>query len=269
MEPTCDWRDLMEATEPPPARLELGIIIKIVGQTKVTTHLLKLWCSLLEKANKTTSVRILKYRGLMRPNQLPLRDQYIYKYITQWLPKDRDLRTVYNMFTGGSGSTSGRTIDTLVTRFTKLNESSYYLDLTDNDIKIVSGYETGRNIIIFDINASYKSKLQQFSKTYFDCFKRGNTVAHQMKDGSVLPISLCQFTFYVWAKNFKILDFLDTQSDVHNPQLTTQKRSCRLNHISRKHHHGVNKSALCRLVSTTGCFEPPRTTRSSLQPFLK
>jgi hypothetical protein len=137
----------------------------------------------------------------------------VYKDICRQCPNDEDMLLIENLISDGPlfhKKTSGRTIDTLVTRFPKYTDVSYYLDVTDTKKTYIVDYPSadGRTIILFDISSSYRSRMHQYTKTYFDCFGRGDVIEHTLQSGKKLRISLCQFTFFIWAHKFKVFEYL-------------------------------------------------------------
>ena len=171
-------------------------------------------------------------------SDMKIRAQEIYKEIIQYCDTDEKILRIHRLITNGPISTnkkiSGRTIDTLVTRFPRDNDVCYYLDITDPDNIVLldpnistqevqrRGKEGNRRIILFDIGSSYRSKMYQYTKTYFDCFGRGHQLEHTLHSGGTIPISICQFTFFIWADKFKVFDFLTSQYD---PVVIVRKQS--------------------------------------------
>jgi len=152
-----------------------------------------------------------------RIENLSVRSQEIFLEIRNRLPTDHDLREFHrrqkNLHKDLGHKCSGRTFDTLVTSAYKYMDCSYFLDITNrHDITILQDCEEpippDRRVIRFDIQASYRQKMYQYSKRYFDCFARGDVIEHQLSDGTNLDISLCQFMFFLWVFEFKIDQFL-------------------------------------------------------------
>jgi hypothetical protein len=147
-------------------------------------------------------------------SKLGVRSLAAYKYIIQILDTDAKVLRIQQLIQYPFGTenknrkVSGRTIDTLVTRFHKYHNVTYYIDQTTRQIVDTFRLKND-NILLFDIGGSYRQMMQQHSKTYFDCFARGESVVHRLKDsGKKIIMALCQFTFFIWADRFCVLDFL-------------------------------------------------------------
>ena len=155
----------------------------------------------------------------------------VYSNIIQFCPTDEDVLFIRDLIIHGPEirqKPSGRTVDVLVTRFPDYYDVSYYLDITDpnNTFIVDEPYKHGRDIILFDIGSSYRQKMHQYSKTYFDCFGRGEVVNHILHSGESVAIQLCQFTFFVWAHRFKVFEFLDRRiADVVRIRKQNQKKT--------------------------------------------
>jgi len=161
-------------------------------------------------------ISVIYHKRVLLVENLSLRAHQIYSQILLSCPSDSDILAIKQLIDDGPSlnkKVSGRTIDTLVTRFPKYHNVFYYLDVSDKkDTKIVPYSEAdGRQIILFDIGSSYRSKMHQYSKTYFDCFGRGDEVKHILSTGEAVHISLCQFTFYIWASRFRVFEFLQDE----------------------------------------------------------
>jgi hypothetical protein len=164
----------------------------------------KLLCLKVTRRSKNKAIRV---------QDLNIREREIYKEIIQLCPDDRRLLTIHTLIQSHRSRWSGRTLDALVTRFHHHHATTYLLDITDGTpAKIVTRVESvGRVVVLFDIADSYKHKMYQYSKMYFDCFARGPEVLHQLNNGHVIQISLCQFMFFIWADVFKVFDFLELE----------------------------------------------------------
>ena len=164
--------------------------------------------------------------------QLPIRGAEVYKEIL-YQCSEEDIIRIRNTIQTHQATSSGRTIDTLVTRFHHSHSTSYYLDVTDGypGTIVKTAKLPNRRIILFDIGDAYIHKMGQYSKNYFDCFARGDEVLHQLKNGSIVSLSLCQFMFFYWAEAFRVLDFLQSEQNSvvslrkKNQQLKTQSKN--------------------------------------------
>lgn len=150
---------------------------------------------------------------------LPIKAKSVYKMIMAICETDKQVLRVNDMIKNGpikNVKISGRIIDTLVTRSHKFIDTCYYIDVTDRWAPfivddVVDITRDDRNIILFDVCSSYRQKMLQFSKGYFDCFGRGYVVSHILKSGKTVPINLCQFNFFLWAKQYCVFEFLIRQ----------------------------------------------------------
>lgn len=161
---------------------------------------------------------VVYFKSVVSVGGLSVRARAVYDHVISMCPCDDDVLKIKQLIDGGpfpNLKISGRTIDTLVTRFPKCRRVCYYLDVTDkSDVRIVDyANRDGRTVILFDIGSSYRKRMHQFSKSYFDCFGRGNIVRHTMQSGEEIDMSLCQFTFFIWADRFRVFDFLRSQLD--------------------------------------------------------
>lgn len=149
-------------------------------------------------------------------NQLSIRATAVYQEICNQLTTDEAIiafRTRIDTLRPALGiRCSGRTFDTLVTSAAKYLNCSYFLDITDpsNIVYVPNGtlLREGRHIIHFNIQMSYRQKMQQYSKKYFDCFARGAVVQHRLDSGGVIDISICQYMFFLWVFENRIDEFL-------------------------------------------------------------
>jgi hypothetical protein len=183
---------------------------------KLNPRLLLEWFERMQRLNSKITVNF--YKKVLHKSELKIRGLEIYKEILDLCPSDEELLRIKRLVGIGPSiakKVSGRTIDTLVTRFPRYYNVCYYLDVTDKDnITIVSNCsDTSRKTMLFDIGSSYRMKMHQYSKTYFDCFGRGDEVLHTLQSGDKLNISLCQFMFFIWAERFKVFEFLDREFD--------------------------------------------------------
>lgn len=185
MSKQCDWTNLMD----------------VLDQTEVF--------------KKKKSKQKKPKKKVYDKNELSTKAKFVYEHILKKCPTDNDILKIYNLIQNGvtydSKKISGRTIDTLVTQVPKYSNACYYLDVTNpNDIFIVESldHKKKKKIILFDIGSSYRKKMQQYSKAYFDCFKRGELVSHKLENGEYINISLCQYNFFIWASHFKVFEYL-------------------------------------------------------------
>ena len=139
----------------------------------------------------------------------------IYKQILHLCPSDKAILQIHNLIhnLAKTKKISGRMVDILMTVYPKIYNSSYYLDISNpSKVEIVS--YINENVILFDIGSAYKRKMNQYSKSYFDCFGRGAGVLHKLNSGKNISIHICQFIFFIWADRFKIFEYLSSKRDV-------------------------------------------------------
>jgi hypothetical protein len=116
---------------------------------------------------------------------------------------------------------SGRILDSLVTKYTKVSNTVYYIvNNTYTPMKpMVEPY------ITVDLCSSYKSHIKKYSKACFDPFGRGYDIIHTTKNNEKIPFSLCRFMFHRWAEKYFVYDFLaDHFDDVASLQRKDQQR---------------------------------------------
>ena len=220
MEDTCDWANLISTVEDNDRKRNISARIKnLCGDNIELGDIIN---KRLHKFNLSYSIEYEKTR--IKVSDLSLKAYQVYTYILKECPTDNDLYEIQNFINNGSAlfkRSSGRTIDTLMTRFQRYHNVCYYLDVTDPKHPIMCDkYEEGKNMILFDIGASYRQKMHQFSKTYFDCFGRGYEVEHHLNNNQIMYISLCKFTFFIWARRFLVFKFL--QKHLHKVIIVRQ-----------------------------------------------
>lgn len=219
----CNWEDLMStlATKPDTAIQvsAIGQLIRRVvsdGGAPNLAIVLAWYGRFVQLRGKTT---VEYFKRVLRPRDLAPKALGVYQYILRQCPTDREMLAVQTLIDdgpfAGHQKISGRTVDTLMTQFPKYHNVCYYLDVTDKDNShiVTDNSLPGRTIILFDIGASYRAKMHQFSKTYFDCFGRGDVVEHTLACTRTINISLCQFMFYRWAHQFQVFHFLKEEFD--------------------------------------------------------
>lgn len=167
-------------------------------------------------------------------DQLGLRGRDVYNSIIKELNTDDKIMHIHNLIYRGHDflkKYSGRTIDTLTTRFQRYRNTCYYIDTTNKQNPVYCDTVTNEqlksgNLIFFDIGESYRQKMAQYSKTYFDCFGRGYRVLHTLQSGKTLYLSLCQYVFFIWASKFLVFHFLEKNlADIVTIRQMTQKNS--------------------------------------------
>jgi hypothetical protein len=217
---TCDWGILLESivhckfTNNVDIKQDLQLIKYIQHNVdEIENNVLVNWYTEVLRIN--CSLTIESGQRCFSQDQAPLKLQEIYKEIILQCPTDESIHNIVSLINRKKDRISGRTIDTLVTRYYKHHSVLYYLDITNmSEIKMVD-YEyfllnKQRKIILIDICSSYKNKMFQYSKKYFDCFSRGDYIYHTLHSGKIILLPICQFMFFLWVHTFKILDFLDT-----------------------------------------------------------
>ena len=206
------------------------------------------------------TVVVVYNKKVTRASDLCARAREVYDHILSQCPTDADILAVKRMIDEGPSQSgrkiSGRTIDTLVTRCDKYFNVHYYLDVTDPaNARIVDTCSyPGRKIELFDVGASYRTNMAQFSKTYFDCFGRGDEVTHQLASGEQVGICLCQFMFFIWANRFRVFDFLELHYEQvigvrkYSQKTTYRPKRCVNRKVLPAPASNVSKSVLCSLT---------------------
>jgi len=214
------------------------------------------WYARFMQLTVKTTVEYCK--RVLQPQDLSIKANGVYQHILRHCPADQDLLAVLKMIDAGPYAQdlkiSGRTVDTLMTRFPKYHNVCYYLDVTDPDHSTILGGEStpGRTVILFDIGSSYRNKMHQYSKTYFDCFARGDVVEHTLSCSRKINISMCQFMFYLWARRFQVFEFLKAefervivvrqhgQKTTYKPKKRLRRKNASTNVVS-----DIKKTVLC------------------------
>ena len=248
MTPECNWTHLLQDLESDTLDHDTITYLKQLF-AKTTPLCYNLLANVYHQTRHRQTKTVPTYQKLVqKPKDICTKSQAIYAYIVRECPTDEAIMFIKNFIEEGcmtmSKKISGRTIDTLVTRFPKYHNVCYYIDATDPDHTFIVAddvkHDPARNIILFNIGASYRKKMQQYSKTFFDCFARGKEVAHQLQSGKTINISLCQFMFFIWATKFKVFEFLADRLDdiVSVRQLNNKKKK----HLKRKQ---FSKTFIC------------------------
>lgn len=220
---TGNWTGLLDDIPADIEKKDDTTVTYLKTVTKDTMHDSELFAELCELVDLLEVKIVIVNQGqAVRPDQLSVRGAEVYKELLS-LCSETELVRIQELIKFYQNRWSGRTIDALVTRFHYTNRVSYYLDVTDlSAVCIVKEpIAPGRTIKLFDIGEGYRSKMIQYSKTYFDCFARGVPVLHRLSDGTDLAISLCQSMFFIWADRHKIFDFLQNEE----PNVMSLKRN--------------------------------------------
>jgi hypothetical protein len=217
----CNWGNLMnilnEEVIERNAEQE-SIVISIhdtLQKRQLPDFIIHYWYTIL--TNLACKITVNFAKKVLQPKDLKIRAGEIYKEILQMCSTDGELLRIKNLIDNGpelAKKVSGRTIDTLVTRFPRYNNVCYHLDVTNPKKPSIiqeKDITPDKVITLFDIGSSYRHKMHQYSKTYFDCFGRGDEVEHTLTCGTKIRISICQFTFFIWADRFKVFEFLDQE----------------------------------------------------------
>ena len=240
----------------------IGLVARMVGTIEnyqlLPSSILDNWfyvCRLAKPCHSTHNRKIA-----LRIHELNVRAREIYTEIMNACPDDESLLAIHHLITSGNVLTqgkriSGRTIDTLVTRYPVLSNASYYLDISDPARPVIvdepaSAIVSREHVIAFNIGSAYRQKMHQYSKTYFDCFGRGVEVEHVLSSGESICVSLCQFTFFIWATRFGVFQFLDAQyADIVRMRKQAQKEA-----YIRKRNPGIQSTP------TAVSVPPPQDT---------
>jgi hypothetical protein len=190
----------------------LGLLAAVIGTVenleRLPSSLVDNWFRVCDVAKPCLTTQYRKIA--LRVSELDVRAREVYTEILNNCPDDSSLLAIHRLITSGNvlsqgKKISGRTIDTLVTRYPMFLNASYYLDISDPNAPVIV------DAPLFNIGNAYRQKMHQYSKTYFDCFGRGIEVEHMLSSGESIRISLCQFTFFIWATRFGVFQFLDAQ----------------------------------------------------------
>jgi hypothetical protein len=75
---------------------------------------------------------------------------------------------------------------------------------------------------IFNVKIIYKTRLETFSKKYFDPFRRGKRFDYYYKDNECIETTLCQLMFFKWLFDFDLLNYIEKNYDT----LKSKMRNC-------------------------------------------
>ena len=244
----CDWGNLMSVLSSNDSDVKnitddiLSTISNVTRDTYIHNLTVLAWYT--RSKLLYSSISITYHKRLLQVDELSLKATQTYRHIINNCPTDESLLAIKRLIDDGPNKAlkkiSGRTIDTLVTRFPRYHNVCYYLDVTDKDNAVIVPYSMirkhkNKEFILFDIGSSYRKKMHQFSKAYFDCFGRGDEVSHISESGVVINISLCQYTFFIWASRFKVFEFLQKELDrVIVVRKHCQKTTYRPKHLKKK-----------------------------------
>lgn len=94
-----------------------------------------------------------------------------------------------------------RLIDWFVTNYSKQYDVNYKIE--------INGQKD-----IFNVYREYKSKLKEYSKKYFDPFKRKATSSFNLKiDGTSVDTNIKQLNYFRWALSSKIITYIKKHKD--------------------------------------------------------
>ena len=96
----------------------------------------------------------------------------------------------------GESNISLRVIDHFITNYSKKNRISY--NLTENN-----------NIVVFNVNASYKSQLKAYNKKHFDPFCRGTRIPFFFDKDKCFITTIGQLNFFKWAISKNVIDWVN------------------------------------------------------------
>jgi hypothetical protein len=152
---------------------------------------------------------VLYKKKIIKESKLDLRGRALLKKIKNM--DESHVMNIYNLMNNNSETSkkrSGRTLDTLVTIYTKLRDASYYLNIKTKEVFLE--YQDGCELI--NIANKYKHNMFTYSKEYFDCFARGDDTEIKLSTGSIF-ISLGKFNFFYWADKLQLLKYLELKYD--------------------------------------------------------
>ena len=149
------------------------------------------------------SVNLVFVRSVLEPKALKRDAKRAYDYILKACPTDEDVLRIKSLI--DRAEFSGRVIDTFVTQYVEAHNVCYFVDGSG---RIVNGRTLGQRASRINVFESYRNHMSRFSKPFFDCFGRGDNVAHTLRSGEKVVLSLCKFPFYIWADRFAVFDYL-------------------------------------------------------------
>ena len=110
---------------------------------------------------------------------------------------------------------SGRAIDMFLGRTLLFEQHVYFIVTGLNGVSRVrqdgDPLIEGALLLEIDLNESYRSNLRNLSKCYFDCFARGCVIPVDMGNNLIRQTTLCQLTFYQWARKFCVIEYIQQQ----------------------------------------------------------
>ena len=226
----CDWKQLMNALNNNTVATDIKtILINLKLDTSaIAPCILQTWYKHASRFHGSVIIRYEKHIRMLE--DIGIRGKEVYREILRDCPTDANLCHIDNLIKSGPGlNISGRMVDFFVTQIPKYINMSYLLDVTDQPAQIVQSRIPGRNVVLFDLGNSYRQKMQQYSKSYFDCFARGSRICHVLTSGEILQISLCQYQFFIWADRFRVFEYLQQIK----PQLDEIHKKLRLSAVGK------------------------------------
>jgi hypothetical protein len=100
---------------------------------------------------------------------------------------------------------SGRLIDYVLSELARTYQLIYYVDTFGGSGVVSLEYREG--LLPVDLVVVYRRFLSFFSKFYFDCFGRGTVVVG--RSGSSVGVCLSQTVFYLWAKHYRVVQYIE------------------------------------------------------------
>lgn len=127
-----------------------------------------------------------------RKGYMETADDILLESLKAFYANPRHAAQLKDMLINPENPVSLRSIDWLITNYSKKKNISY----------VLSG-----DTRVFNIFTDYKSQLKSFSKRMFDCFKRRNRIEFVLQDGTTVETTIAQLNLFRWAIRYGVLDY--------------------------------------------------------------
>jgi hypothetical protein len=118
-----------------------------------------------------------------------------------------------------------RLIDYFITKYSKNNKVTYYIDNN-----------------LFNVFISYKQQLKLYQKKFFDPFSRGIRIPYFFSDNTTIITTIGQLNFYKWFIEKKIYNYIiDNYEIIENNMNADNKKFKDNKNIIKKKYIGLNK----------------------------
>ena len=128
-------------------------------------------------------------------------ESMLIKSVEKFFYKDIEKINMMLPIIRGESNISLRVIDLFITNFSIKNRVAY--NITENN-----------SLIIFNVNASYKSQLKAYNKKHFDPFCRGTRIPFFYDKDKCVITTIGQLNFFKWAISKNVITWVRDNLDV-------------------------------------------------------